>query len=165
MERSTTGSASESQTCAVLIAEIIERLKKEYGDQLVSVLLYGSFARGTATDGSDIDIILVIEDRGHGHMWEHDRFVSFNLRFKNESKLYINRGTIHTGRRFSSVRLSSRARKPNRTIFYSLTCTRKGKYCLTKMGSLPGVWLNSESGLRNSVPAGRHVKTEHGTGN
>lgn len=88
MERSTTVLVSESQAYAALIDELVERLKKEYGDQLVSALLYGSFARGTTTEGSDIDIILVIEDRGRGRMWEHDRFVSFNLRFKNESKLY-----------------------------------------------------------------------------
>lgn len=78
----------ESQPHAALIDQLVERLKDEYDDQLVSVVLYGSYARGTARPESDIDIILVLEDRGRGHMGEQDRFVAFNLRFRQQSSFF-----------------------------------------------------------------------------
>ncbi|HNZ28639.1 MAG TPA: nucleotidyltransferase domain-containing protein [Candidatus Goldiibacteriota bacterium] len=36
-------------------------LSEIYGDKLHNVLLYGSYARGTQTEGSDIDIAVVLK--------------------------------------------------------------------------------------------------------
>ena len=48
----------------LLVDEILQRAKKEYGSKLDSVILYGSYARNEADDESDVDImILVDEDR------------------------------------------------------------------------------------------------------
>lgn len=47
------------------IQEIIEEFKKEvrqlYGHQLKEVILYGSWARGDATQKSDIDLLIVLD--------------------------------------------------------------------------------------------------------
>ena len=43
-----------------VIQEYSEGLRKIFGDQLVSVLLYGSFARGEERDDSDIDLLCVL---------------------------------------------------------------------------------------------------------
>ncbi len=47
------------------IKEVLEEFKKEieklYGKQLKRVILYGSYARGDATEDSDIDLLIVLE--------------------------------------------------------------------------------------------------------
>ncbi len=40
---------------------IVELLKAKLGDNLVSVVLFGSVARGEAGEGSDIDLLVVLE--------------------------------------------------------------------------------------------------------
>jgi predicted nucleotidyltransferase len=45
-----------------LLAEIKFELRKLYGDQLVALVLYGSYARGNAGAHSDVDIIMVLKD-------------------------------------------------------------------------------------------------------
>lgn len=39
------------------------RLEELYGERLKSLILYGSWARGDATEDSDIDIIVVLEGK------------------------------------------------------------------------------------------------------
>jgi len=53
------------------IAEDFTRLlERELGQQLVSVVLHGSVARGNARVGSDIDLLVVVEaQRTHFFTW------------------------------------------------------------------------------------------------
>jgi Nucleotidyltransferase domain. len=44
------------------VKELIDELKKLYGDNLSRVILYGSKARGDASEDSDIDIMIVLKD-------------------------------------------------------------------------------------------------------
>ncbi len=44
-----------------ILNEVKETLKKIYGRRLKRIILYGSHARGDAAQGSDIDIILLLE--------------------------------------------------------------------------------------------------------
>lgn len=44
-----------------MLAELAESLRHVYGDKLKSVVLYGSVARGTQTEESDIDIMILID--------------------------------------------------------------------------------------------------------
>ena len=43
-----------------IVQEYSEGLKKIFGDQLVEVILYGSFARGEGQEDSDVDIACVL---------------------------------------------------------------------------------------------------------
>jgi predicted nucleotidyltransferase len=43
-----------------IIWEFRAKLKKLYGERLKNFILYGSWARGEATKGSDIDIVVVL---------------------------------------------------------------------------------------------------------
>lgn len=43
------------------LREMSRRVHAVYGDRLRSVILYGSVARGTQTENSDIDIMLLID--------------------------------------------------------------------------------------------------------
>ena len=49
------------------IKEAIEEFKKEvkklYGERLKRIILYGSYARGSATEDSDIDLLIVLEGK------------------------------------------------------------------------------------------------------
>lgn len=44
-----------------LLAEFRQELENLYGDRLVDLILYGSRARGDATEDSDIDIALILK--------------------------------------------------------------------------------------------------------
>ena len=48
------------------IRSIVQRVKgfleKKYGSRLRAVILYGSHARGTATEDSDVDLLVVVDD-------------------------------------------------------------------------------------------------------
>lgn len=44
-----------------MLKELSELLKQAYGDKLRAVILYGSVARKTQTEGSDIDIMVLVD--------------------------------------------------------------------------------------------------------
>ena len=44
------------------LLELKLRLRKIYGDKLRRLILYGSYARGDFVEGSDVDIIIVLEN-------------------------------------------------------------------------------------------------------
>lgn len=46
----------------LILEAVKKKLKKIYGDRLKGIVLYGSHARGDATTGSDIDLIILLED-------------------------------------------------------------------------------------------------------
>ncbi len=45
-----------------IIDEVKSRLEDIYGDKIKEILLYGSYAKGEAVEGSDIDIVVVLEN-------------------------------------------------------------------------------------------------------
>ena len=44
-----------------VIIALEKGLKELYGDRFRGLLLYGSYARGTADEGSDVDLLLLLE--------------------------------------------------------------------------------------------------------
>jgi predicted nucleotidyltransferase len=48
-------------TLAGALANLEQGLKKLYGDRFRGLLLYGSYARGEATEGSDVDLLLLLD--------------------------------------------------------------------------------------------------------
>ncbi len=45
-----------------LLVELKQGLKKLYGDCLTRLYLYGSYARGDQREGSDLDVLVVLND-------------------------------------------------------------------------------------------------------
>ena len=45
-----------------LLGELKKELARIYGEQLKSVYLYGSYARGDNQQGSDVDVMIVLKD-------------------------------------------------------------------------------------------------------
>ena len=60
-------SKSHRRASARQIQNILRELKKElltiYGDKLKKLILYGSYARGEAWDGSDIDVAVLLDGK------------------------------------------------------------------------------------------------------
>lgn len=44
-----------------VIAELRKELEELYGERFRDLLLYGSFARGDAREGSDVDLLLLLD--------------------------------------------------------------------------------------------------------
>jgi predicted nucleotidyltransferase len=44
-----------------ILEDVKKALKKIYGKQLKSIILFGSYARADSTEGSDIDIIVLLD--------------------------------------------------------------------------------------------------------
>ena len=51
----------QERALKAMLAELSDMLKAVYGSKLKSVILYGSAARGTATDESDVDIMVLVD--------------------------------------------------------------------------------------------------------
>ena len=47
-----------------ILSEAKRILQRVYGDRLRGVILYGSYARGEASEDSDIDLIVLLKDMG-----------------------------------------------------------------------------------------------------
>ncbi len=57
-----------------LLRELKAALHGLYGERLAKLILYGSFARGDAWEGSDIDVLVVL--RGEVDNWEEIKRMS-----------------------------------------------------------------------------------------
>lgn len=58
-----------------MLSELAELLHQAYGKRLKAVILYGSVARGTYTDDSDVDIMVLV-DRDNVELREYDEMLS-----------------------------------------------------------------------------------------
>jgi len=68
-------SGSKTAAAAPAFPEFVDAFRQRWPEELVGVVLFGSAARGDATEGSDIDLLLVMKPgmkivRGLYHQWE-----------------------------------------------------------------------------------------------
>lgn len=50
------------KTIKPILDEVKKKLEEYYGNKLKGIILYGSYARGDATEGSDIDLIILLKE-------------------------------------------------------------------------------------------------------
>jgi predicted nucleotidyltransferase len=53
-------SNADSSSLQMIINEVETTLRRIYGDLFIGLVLFGSHARGTAVQGSDIDLVLLL---------------------------------------------------------------------------------------------------------
>ncbi len=58
--------------------KIIEEMRRYFGSELVSVVLFGSQARGTAGEYSDIDLVVIVE--GMSSEWDEQKEIILELK-------------------------------------------------------------------------------------
>lgn len=61
----------------IISNELVEGLKDIFNDNLVSIILFGSVAKGTATDESDIDIAIILKNAKSQPI--QDKLIDFTL--------------------------------------------------------------------------------------
>ena len=54
--------AQIAHPCGTIVEQLGKAVAEVYGQRLRGVILYGSWARGEASEGSDIDVLVVLED-------------------------------------------------------------------------------------------------------
>ena len=76
-----------------VLSKLPSLLDEEFGDEICAIALFGSVARGTASATSDIDLLIVHQDRAQSVL---DRFttVVMQLRESEESKELNARGIL-----------------------------------------------------------------------
>lgn len=62
----------------------MDQLTQELDGGIVSIVLYGSVARGTATPGSDIDLLVVLEEASNSYFDRLEPVGSIVIRIRNE---------------------------------------------------------------------------------
>lgn len=62
---------------------LVKEIKRFYGDRLVSIVLFGSVARGTVRHDSDIDILIIAEKLPRGRMKRVVEFTKIEKRLEN----------------------------------------------------------------------------------
>ena len=72
-----------------IFQQLIPKIVEIYGDLLVSVILYGSVARGTQTDESDIDIAVMLRNKENNEMKERMTDIIVDLELEHNKVLSI----------------------------------------------------------------------------
>lgn len=78
-----------------MFQELIPKIVEIYGDSLVSVILYGSVARGTQTEESDIDIAIMLSRSENTEMKERMTDIIVDLELEYNKVLSVLRIDYH----------------------------------------------------------------------
>lgn len=78
-----------------LIDKVTRETRIHYGDRLISVVLYGSVARGTMRPDSDIDLLIVANPPPHGRMARMREFEGIDEAMASDLKEAARMG-VHT---------------------------------------------------------------------
>lgn len=55
----------------IILSEMAKTAKETFGEQLDSVILYGSYARGDYTPDSDVDIMILVRGIAPEELWKY----------------------------------------------------------------------------------------------
>ena len=103
-----------------LLLEFLGLLKEEFRKRLVSVVLYGSIARGEGKKRSDIDLLLILEDPELNYHRRLDHILDLAERLKT-SKAYMKQiEKVGNEPYFSFLILSRKEAQENRYLFLDM---------------------------------------------
>lgn len=84
-----------------ILLTLKKQLKEIYRDKLINIILFGSYAKGTAKEDSDIDVLILLKemDINIGNEIERTSKVTFNLSLKHDkiiSRLFMSENYFNT---------------------------------------------------------------------
>jgi uncharacterized protein len=83
----------KNMTNLTAIQPTLDRFKKSaheiYGDRLVKILLYGSYARGEQHEDSDIDLLVVLKDETLDELKKDTRLFHLTHTIQMETGLFL----------------------------------------------------------------------------
>lgn len=99
--------------------EILERfeqlLSEKFGDKLISLVLYGSVAKGMAGNESDIDLLIVSKEAPTDYYERLEPVIDIELKLRNSAAETTGAAPI-----FSCIILSKEEAMENRNIFLDM---------------------------------------------
>lgn len=106
-----------------LLTKFKQSLLETFGSNLISLILFGSVARGTAGKDSDIDLLIILEDAPDAY---HERLAPVvDIELGLREKAYEATGQAPM---FSCIVLSKREAMENRNIFLDMLDASKILY-------------------------------------
>ena len=65
---------SISSVAEMAINEFVEACKEKFGEDLISIVLFGSYARGNFKESSDVDLLVIVENLPES-VWERSKLM------------------------------------------------------------------------------------------
>ncbi len=99
----------------VLLTKFKQSLLETFGTDLLSLVLFGSVARGAAKPESDIDLLIILKDAPDSYYRRLEPVVDIELKLRREAF-----ETTGAAPMFSSIILSKEEAMENRNIFLDM---------------------------------------------
>lgn len=98
----------------VIISRFKHLLLEKFGDKLISLVLFGSIARGTAKQESDIDLLIILKDAPDSYYKRLEPVIDIELKLRESLSEKVQAPL------FSSIILSEKEAMENRNIFLDM---------------------------------------------
>ncbi|UCD72018.1 MAG: nucleotidyltransferase domain-containing protein [Syntrophobacterales bacterium] len=103
-----------------MLERFLELLKQTFGDSLVSLVLYGSVARGDAEADSDIDLLLILRDPPNNYHRRLDQVLGVQSDLEREEVYKRMRERLDIEPFLSHIILSKEEADENRYIYLDM---------------------------------------------
>ncbi len=101
--------------CKQILTNLKQLLLERFGDNLISLILYGSVARGTAEKESDIDLLIILKDPPDIYYKRLEPVIEIELKLRESAFETTGAAPI-----FSCLILSIEEAMENRNIFLDM---------------------------------------------
>lgn len=79
-----------------LIEKLVEALKRKYGDRFISLIIFGSVARGEMRKDSDVDLLLIIDSISKRRLERQKEFIEVEKEMEDYLNALLMRATSLT---------------------------------------------------------------------
>lgn len=103
-----------------LLGRFLDLLKEHLGDRLISLVLYGSVARGEAREESDLDLLIILDGVSPNYHRRLDEVLKVQTRLEREQVYEKMKGALGIAPFLSYLILSKEEANENRYIYLDM---------------------------------------------
>ncbi len=103
-----------------LLERLLTLLQEHFGDRLISLVLYGSVARGEAGEESDIDLLIILDRVSTNYHRRLDDVLTVQARLERESEYEAVSKVLGSAPYLSYLILSKEEADENRSIYLDM---------------------------------------------